>query len=1536
MQFDFNKFVTNPSSELHTITSAKKDDLLEIAKHLGLDVRSSMRKLEIKKAVIEHYMDKGILGSEARQYLSLDTSSLTVDQQLEFERLAVEREKAQLALQTVREREQLAMQAERERFEIVKAEAEVMKAKMKAEAEITKAKMEKEAEIMKAKMEKEAELAIIVEREKAKINIESKETEQEILLNRGPFDLAKNIKLVPAFTEYDPEDYFRLFEETAKHLDWPVEQWVWLIKPKLSGKAAKVIRHLDDINDYDKVKKAILDAFSITEEGYRQKFRNLSKSNPQTFLEFASEKLRAFKRWMKSANVDNFADLVNLIVCEEFKRKLPTNIMLYIEDKQEKDLLKAASMADSYSLIHKNLPGKRAETFVKPVSDKNPEVSDDNVKGSSSTLKCSYCKKEGHTIRNCKDPKCKSSDNFRSKFIPQSTKDQESTKSHDNKNKPVSSVSTVETTTAFKDFIFDGFISLDGDQNKVKVKILRDTGAALSLLQYAAIPNINDKLTGEKVNVRDLTGTSSVPLADIYLDCSIVKGTVKVGVNYKELPVEGIHMLLGNDLAGKLVVPNLIVSKLPPSDSDTSKETSPLNVVTRAQSKKNSDNEPKETEKLLNNVMNRDELIKAQRTDDAQAHLHEQAVDKSEVVKSPCFYYDNGLLMRFYRPAKLSSLDTWGEKRQIVVPTSVRSHILGFAHDGPGGHLGFYKTFYKIYDKFYWPDLRNSVKDYVKTCHVCQVVGKPNQVNPKAPLQPIVVPEEPFEKIVMDCVGPLPKTKGGNQYLLTLMCATTRYPEAIPLRNISAKTIVKQLLKYFTSFGIPKEIQSDRGSNFTSDLFSSVLRELGIKQTLSSAYHPESQGVLERWHQTFKTMLKKFCLESSLDWDEGVNYLVFAIREAPQESLGFSPFEMVYGRQLRGPLALITDEWLKSSGVEQTVTAEKYMEKLNVLSNVREIARENLDKAQLAMKEHFDDMKKVKARKFQIGDLVLAYFPIAGSPLQSKFHGPYKVLRNVNNNTYIIETPDRKKGTQLIHINLLKKYHQRASETGCRDNVNLNVNARVRTDENDEIVNEVVTTGMLGENTQLLRNITCTLGHLSSSQSQELCDLLNLHSNLFSDQPGRCTVLKHDIELEPGTIPIRQHSYRISPAKRNFLREEVTYLLQNGFAHASKSPWASPCLLVPKEGGSYRMCTDYRQVNSKTIKDSYPLPRLDDIIDSVGNAKYVTKLDLLKGYYQVELTEKAKTISAFVTPFGLFQYEVMPFGLSNAPSTFQRLINHIIRGLEGVYAYLDDIVIVGDTWEEHFHRLVLLLEKLTEANLTINLKKSTFGQGTVSYLGHVVGGGNVRPKVANVEAILDYPVPETRKSLRRFLGMVSYYRKFCRNFSSVAAPLYRLTSPKSQYMWDDESQASFEQLKYFLINDPVLKSPDFNKTFSLQVDACDLGAGGVLLQESDGLLHPICYTSSKFNTHQLAYSTIEKELLSLVLAIKKFDCYLHGASQTQVFTDHNPLLFLERSKGHNQRLLRWALFLQNYNLKMNHIKGSQNLMADALSRVHAV
>jgi len=317
----------------------------------------------------------------------------------------------------------------------------------------------------------------------------------------------------------------------------------------------------------------------------------------------------------------------------------------------------------------------------------------------------------------------------------------------------------------------------------------------------------------------------------------------------------------------------------------------------------NHDNQPvtkKITDNLISNLMTPEKLIEAQKNDESLVKCHNEACDDA-VVKSPSFYYKNDVLMRFYRPPNLSVNDSWSEKHQIVLPQSIRKSVMEIAHEGFGGHLGIRKTYQKILNDFFWPALKQDVTKHINSCHVCQVVGKPNQPIPPYPLQPIQVPCEPFQKIIIDCVGPLPKTTKGNQYILTVMCPTTRYPEAFPLKNISAKSICKNLVHMFTTFGIPQEVQSDRGSNFTSELFSKVLQELGIKQTLSTAYHPESQGALERWHQTLKSMLRKFCLENQKCWDEGLPYMLFAIREAPQETLGFSPFELMFGRKVRGP-----------------------------------------------------------------------------------------------------------------------------------------------------------------------------------------------------------------------------------------------------------------------------------------------------------------------------------------------------------------------------------------------------------------------------------------------------------------------------------------------------------------------------------------------------------------------------------------------------------------------------------------------------------
>ncbi|PIK56379.1 hypothetical protein BSL78_06753 [Apostichopus japonicus] len=400
------------------------------------------------------------------------------------------------------------------------------------------------------------------------------------------------------------------------------------------------------------------------------------------------------------------------------------------------------------------------------------------------------------------------------------------------------------------------------------------------------------------------------------------------------------------------------------------------------------------------------------------------------------------------------------------------------------------------------------------------------------------------------------------------------------------------------------------------------------------------------------------------------------------------------------------------------------------------------------------------------------------------------------------------------------------------------------------------------------------------------------------------------------------------------LKKEINYMLDNDIIEPSSSEWSSPCILIPKPDGTYRLVADMRAVNEKSKTDSYPIPRIDDCIDKIGNAKFVSKFDLLKGYWQVPLTEHAKEITAFCTPFGLYQYKVMPFGLKNAPATFQRMVNQIVMEIDGCEAYVDDLIVYSQTWEQHMSQLRQLFQKLSEAKLTVNLTKSEFCHASVTYLGHVVGQGQVKPLKAKVEAIEQYPAPTNKKALMRFLGMVGYYRKFCPNFSDIASPLTDLLKKNVTFRWTDECERAFHKIKSILMGSPILAAPNFHKQFKLAVDASDIGCGSVVLQEGeDQVDHPICYYSKKFDKHQRNYSTIEKECLALLLSLQHFDVYLHTTVYpVLVFTDHNPLTFIHRMKNKNQRLMRWSLTLQEYNLDVRHIKGKDNVMADALSR----
>ena len=607
--------------------------------------------------------------------------------------------------------------------------------------------------------------------------------------------------------------------------------------------------------------------------------------------------------------------------------------------------------------------------------------------------------------------------------------------------------------------------------------------------------------------------------------------------------------------------------------------------------------------------------------------------------------------------------------------------------------------------------------------------------------------------------------------------------------------------------------------------------------------------------------------------------------------------------------------------------------------NAVKIAKENMIESQTTMKKNYD--KNSKLRTFKPGDKVLVFLPIPNQPLQARYFGPYEIESKIKDLNYVVNTPGRRKERRVCHVNMIKEYLHRENNVDIiTNNVDgivsnmINISEDVTNDFTlDSSVKDNIQSARL-KNSDYLANISDKLSHLNDIQKKEVISLIKDNEQLFPDVPTKTTAAVHDVVVINDSPPIKQHPYRLNPIKLKHLRDEVQYMLDNDIIEPSTSQWSSPCILVPKPDGTYRFVTDFRKVNSVTKSDSYPIPRIDNCIDKIGSAKFVSKLDLLKGYWQVPLTDRAKEITAFATPDNLYQYKTMPFGMKNSSATFQRMIHSIVQDLEGCEAYIDDVIIYSSTWEEHIKILKELFSRLKKANLTVNLAKSDFLCATVEYLGHIVGQGCVKPIKAKVDAIAKYPSPTGKKDLMRFLGMVGFYRKFCHNFSTVVAPLTNLLQKNTKFQWTDQCNNVFNNIKELLMNSPVLVSPDFQKQFKLAVDASDVGIGAILCQEGDdGIDRVVCFFSKKLNKFQKNYSTIEKECLALLLSLQHFDVYLNVTLHpVMVFTDHNPLTFLHKMANKNQRLTRWSLQLQQYDIVISHIKGKDNIIPDALSR----
>ena len=698
----------------------------------------------------------------------------------------------------------------------------------------------------------------------------------------------------------------------------------------------------------------------------------------------------------------------------------------------------------------------------------------------------------------------------------------------------------------------------------------------------------------------------------------------------------------------------------------------------------------------------------------------------------------NGVLVH----SKMS--DVGKEWLRVVVPSDRRQQVLDVAHKGlAGGHFSHNKMVASLQPHFTWPGIRKDARQYCRTCPECQKAGR--HLKQKAPIATTPIISVPYERLACDLVGPLPRTKRGFNYILTVMCLGTRYPYAIPLKKVDAISVAEGLLEVVAHTGIPHELLSDQGSVFMGRLNKELCRLLDITKLRTTAYHPQTNGILERWHSCLKGMLRK-ASNSKEEWDNLLKYCLLAYRATPHAATGFSPYELIHGRALRGPLQAMKEGW--GDGQLSFKSSVEWVSELRVtLAVIHQAARDNEQAFKEKSKAAYD--QGAQARSFKPRDQVLCHNPNLSGKLDSIWKGPYVVLEKLSELNYRIGSLENNSKNQVVHINRLKPWETQVA----------NLFRVVVADETAEMSEPV---GKMKMGTP----------ELTEEQQVDLQLVLEEFGDVVTEKLGKVKNHKHTIST--GDIdPIRSDPYRIAPGWRTDLKSEIDELLKHGIIVPSRSPWSSPMVPVRKHGTkAIRLCIDYRKLNKATNADPFQMPLIQELLDNVAGAKWLTELDMNKGFYQVPLDQDSEDKTAFCSPWGKYAFTRMPFGLMNAPATFQRCMNETLgQHAHCSSTYIDDVLVYSNSWEEHLAHLHEILASLRQAGLTAKPSKCVWGATSLEYLGHKIGRGLVDVPEARVKALRNYIRPINQKGIRAFLGTVNYYRKFIPNCARWAAPL---------------------------------------------------------------------------------------------------------------------------------------------------------------------
>ncbi|GFX17232.1 retrovirus-related Pol polyprotein from transposon 17.6 [Trichonephila clavipes] len=713
--------------------------------------------------------------------------------------------------------------------------------------------------------------------------------------------------------------------------------------------------------------------------------------------------------------------------------------------------------------------------------------------------------------------------------------------------------------------------------------------------------------------------------------------------------------------------------------------------------------------------------------------------------------------------------------------------------------------------------MSGEIAEFVQTCKGCQL-RKPEKIGDRAPITPIVRPELPFEIVNIDVIGPIQPPSGrGHKYVLCMMDQHTRWPEAVPLRSLTAKNACDSLLQIFSRTGIPSIIASDQGTNFKSALTQEFTKRIGSSPRFSCPGYPASNGLVERWNKVLKDMIHHVIREDPRSWDRQLPFLLFAYREVPNTTTGVSPFRLLYGREARGPLAILKSSWAGEIHLPTNISqsAADYLQEMKInMEKAAESASLTAAQKQKSYGDYFNKRSSVK--NFSIGEQVVLLIPDSSNKIYARWTGPGEIIQHHPPHSYKVKLPD---GTvRHVHVNKIRKYHPRALAVGVIF-------------EDDHEFGEIHPTP-----------------NLSRSTSERVLHEINLNH------------LKETVRI-----------YRIPESLKIKVDEQIEELVRLDLIEESDAEIAYPIVCVNKKDGTLRLCVDFRALNSESVSDDFPMEDAVELIHSIGRANIITTLDLLKGYWAISMAEDSKNLTSFKTHRQQYRFKVMSFGLKNASTTFQREMNKALSCYrEFSRAYIDDIAIFSKNWEEHLLHLDTILTKLSELNFTVNLKKCAFGKTQIKYLGHIIGSGKHEPDPEKTAVINNLPVPKTKKELRSVLGLCNYYREYIPKYSELVYPLTELTKKRvpDSIPWTEKHDSSFHLLKRALVEAPSLYSPVPDKPYTIHSDASQIGIAACLSQKCGDKCYPIAYASQKLSKTQQSWSTIEREAFAIVWSLK--------------------------------------------------------------------